>query len=80
MKYRRRDKLIKICEFDNVSKADMAKLALDNAGVESVLMGETAGVSLYHVFDDYIKLMVFESDVKRAGQILSGKEEQQGDA
>jgi hypothetical protein len=78
MKYRSREKLVRICEFDKVSDADLAKLALDSAGVESVLMGETAGVSLYHVFDDYVKLMVFESDVEHAGQILSGKEEQQG--
>ena len=73
---RRNEKLVTIAEFDNLFDADLAKLSLDNADIESVLMGEHIGVSLYHVFDTYIKLKVFESDAKRAVQLLEEKVEQ----
>ena len=73
---RRNEKLVTIAEFDNLFDADLAKLSLDNADIESVLMGEHIRVSLYHVFDTYIKLKVFESDAKRAVQLLEEKVEQ----
>lgn len=76
---RKNEKLVTVAEFANSSDADLAKLALDDAGIDSVVMGETAGVSLYHLFDHYVKLCVFKSDARQAAFILSAKENQQGD-
>lgn len=65
-------KLVTIAEYDNSMDAELAKLTLDNAGIESVIMGETVGCSLYHVFDPYVKVQVFEDDADRAKQLLEG--------
>jgi Zn-dependent membrane protease YugP len=66
-------KLITIAEYDNSMDAELAKMTLENAGIESVIVGELAGVSLYHVFDPYVKVQVFEEDADRARKLLEGE-------
>jgi Zn-dependent membrane protease YugP len=66
-------KLITIAEYDNSMDAELAKMTLENAGIESVIVGELAGVSLYHVFDPYIKVQVFDEDADRARKLLKGE-------
>ncbi|MBC8379008.1 MAG: hypothetical protein H8E62_07535 [Planctomycetes bacterium] len=76
---RKREKLVTIAEFKYASNAELAKLTLDEAGIRSVLMGETVACSFYHLADNYIKLQVFERDTKQAVQLLDQKVKQ-GDA
>jgi len=76
---RTREKLVTIAEFKYTADADLAKLTLDEAGIESIIMGETVGCSFYHLFDNYIKLQVFEKDMKDALKLLDNKCEK-GDA
>ena len=73
---RKNEKLVTIGDFKHSSNAELAKLTLDEAGIESVLMGQNVASSLHHIFDNYIKLQVFESDAKRAVQLLEEKVEQ----
>jgi hypothetical protein len=69
---RKNEKLVTISKFRSSFDADFAKLTLDNADIESVVMGAGACVSMYHVFfDQYVELKVFESDAERASQILA---------
>ncbi|MBL7215568.1 MAG: hypothetical protein ISS71_07805 [Phycisphaerae bacterium] len=75
---RKNEKLITIAEFKHASNAELAKLTLEEAGIESVVMGETVGCSFYHIVDNYIKLQVFERDAKLALQLLGEKVEQEG--
>ncbi len=74
MKYRRREKLVTIAQYKSIYDGDLAKLALDNAGIESVVMGESAGVSVFHAFVSYVKLKVFETDVEFAKEVLAKQE------
>ncbi len=63
-------KLVTVAEFDNSAEASLAKAALEDAGIESVILGEPIGSGLYPVFDTYVKVQVFEPDAERARQIL----------
>jgi hypothetical protein len=65
-------KLVTIAEYDNSMDAELAKITLDNAGIESVIMGEPIHSSLYPVFSPYVKLQVFEEDADRAKHLLEG--------
>lgn len=64
-------KLITVAEFDNSIDANLAKAILDDAGIESVVMGESIASSLYHVFDRYVKVQVFEKDADEARRLLN---------
>lgn len=66
-------KLVTIAEYDNSMDAELAKMTLENEGIETVIMGEPIGSSLYPVFDPYVKVQVFEDDADRAKQLLEGE-------
>ena len=70
---RTREKLVTVAEFKHASDAELAKLTLEEAGIDSVVMGETVGCSFYHIVDNYIILQVFERDVKQAIKLLNDK-------
>ena len=74
------EKLVKIAEFDSEFDAELAKLALDNAGIESVVFGEgISSIKPYTSTEFNIELQVFEKDVEQARQILAEKAEQGDD-
>ena len=52
--------------------AELAKMTLENAGIESVIVANWLA-SLYHVFDPYVKVQVFEEDADRARKLLEGE-------
>jgi hypothetical protein len=66
-------KLVTIAEYENSMDAELAKLALDNAGIQSVILGEPIHCSLYPVFSPYVKVQVFEEDADRARHLLEGE-------
>ena len=68
-------KLVKVAEFDNSFDAELAKVALDNAGVESVIFGEdlTANVT-FNTAIFSVEIQVMEDDAERAKQILAEME------
>ncbi len=74
MKYRRREKLVTIAQYKSIYDGGLAKLALDNAGIESVVMGESAGVSVFHACVSYVKLKVLETDAECAKEVLAKQE------
>ena len=73
------EKLVTIAEFENGFDAELAKLALDNAGINSVVLGEDIGaIKPYSSTSFNVELQVFEKDVEKAKQVLAEKT-QQGD-
>jgi hypothetical protein len=68
-------KLVTIAEFDNSFDADLAKLTLDNAGIESVVLGEDLAANVtFNTAIFNVEIQVMEDDVEKAKQVLAEKE------
>ncbi|MHC4904908.1 MAG: putative signal transducing protein [Planctomycetota bacterium] len=67
-------KLVPIAEFEGSFDAELAKLALENAGIESVVFGEDLLAVLPHINAIKVELRVFEADAERAQQVLAQME------
>jgi hypothetical protein len=67
-------KLVPIAEFEGSFDAELAKLALENAGIESVVFGEDLLAVLPHINAIKVELRVFEEDAERARQVLDEME------
>ena len=67
-------KLVPIAEFEGSFDAELAKLALENAGIESVVFGEDLLAVLPHINAIKVELRVFEADAERAQQVLAKME------
>ena len=72
------EKLVAIAEFEGSFDAELAKLALENAGIESVVFGEDLVTMLPHINAIHVELRVFDKDVERAKQVLAEKEPLEG--
>lgn len=67
--------LVTIEQFENSFDAELAKVALDDAGIESVLLGgDLVNMVTYGVPSITIELQVRQKDVERARQVLAEKE------
>jgi len=69
------EKLVTIAKFTDYSEADLAKQLLDDFGIKSVVIGEKFG--LPYPIPSQAKLQVFESQAKRAQEILESNEKQE---
>jgi hypothetical protein len=69
------DKLVTIAQFTNYTEADFAKQLLDDFGIKSVVIGEKFG--LPYPIPSQAKLQVFESQAKRAQEILESHDAQE---
>lgn len=67
-------KLVPIAEFEGSFDAELAKLALENEGIESVVFGGDLLAVLPHINAIKVELQVFEADVERAKQVLANME------
>ena len=67
-------KLVTIGEFESSFAAELAKLALDNAGIESVVLGDNLPVNLPEIEAIRIELQVFEKDAEKAKEVLAKQE------
>ena len=64
--------LVTIEEFENSYEADLAKLALDNAGIKSVILGKDLAANLtYNTAIFNVEIQVMAGDVEKAKQVLS---------
>ena len=73
------EKLVAIAEFEGSFDAELAKLALENAGIEAVVFGEDLVTMLPHINAIRVELQVFERDVKKAKQVLAERAEEGDD-
>ena len=73
------EQLVTIAKFESGFDAELAKLELDNAGIESVVLGDNLTVNLPEIELIRIELQVFEKDIERAKEILAKKMEDEGD-
>ncbi len=69
------EKLVTIATFTDYIEADLAKQLLDDFGIKSVVIGEKFG--LPYPVPSEAKLQVFESQAKRAQEILGSNEKQE---
>ncbi len=69
------EKLVTIATFTDYIEADLAKQLLDDFGIKSVVIGEKFG--LPYPIPSEAKLQVFESQAKRAQEILESNEKQE---
>ncbi len=69
------EKLVTIATFTDYIEADLAKHSLDDVGIKSVVIGEKFG--LPYPVPSEAKLQVFESQAKRAQEILESQESQE---
>lgn len=68
------EKLVKVAAFLDVNEAYLAKGLLENEGIEVLLFDEHSAVVVYTPFAvGGLRLMVKESDLARAKNILPGK-------
>lgn len=73
------EKLVTIQEFQGEFDAELAKLTLENAGIDAVVFGEDLVTNLPHINAIRVELQVFEKDVEKAKQVLAEKAEQGDD-
>ena len=76
---RENEKLVTIAKFESGFDAELAKVTLENAGIESVVFGEDLVVNMPTIEPIYIELKVFEKDADRARQVLAEKTPLEGD-
>ncbi len=69
------EKLVTIATFTDYIEADLAKQLLDDFGIKSVVIGEKFG--LPYPIPSEAELQVFESQAKRAQEILESNEKQE---
>jgi len=68
-------KLITVGEFESGFDAELAKMALENAGIRCVITGEDIGaIKPYSSTPFNVELQVFETDAGRAKEILAEQE------
>ena len=73
------EKLVTIAKFESGFDAELAKVTLENAGIESVVFGEDLVVNMPTIEPIYIELKVFEKDADLARQVLAEKTPLDGD-
>ena len=64
------DKLITIAEFDTVFEAELAKVRLDEAGINSSVLGGDLVAMMVPLQQVKVELQVLETNVDRAKEIL----------
>ena len=75
------DELVTVEQFYNEFEAGLAKIALDDNGIHSVVVGGDVNSMLPHVEDFGVELKVMAKDVEKAKAILeSQKSDSEGDA
>ena len=69
------ENLVTVAEYENSFDAELGKLALDNAGIQSVLVGQDlVGNLTYGVPSITIELQVRQRDEKQARTVLDERE------
>jgi hypothetical protein len=75
------EKLVTVAEYENSFDAELGKLALDNAEIQSVLVGQNlVGNLTYGEASIMVELQVCEADAERARQVLAEKEPLEGES
>ena len=76
---RENEKLVTIAKFESGFDAELAKVTLENEGIESVVFGEDLVVNMPTIEPIYIELKVFEKDAEQARRVLAEKTPLDGD-
>ena len=73
------DKLVTIAEFEQDYEAEMARAALEEAEIESTVVGGDLLANMPALSPIRIQIQVFERDVVRAQEILQAQPDQAQD-
>lgn len=72
------DELITVSEFDTAIEAEIAKLELENNGINSVVVGDNTATMLPNINCIKVEIKVMDSDVEKAKGILGSHGEDSG--
>ena len=67
---RENEKLVTIARYENSFDAEVARLTLDNEGIDCYLAGQELMVNMPYPNVIAVELQVFESDIERANEVL----------
>ena len=70
------DRLVTIAEYSTAFEAELAKVRLENEGIEAGIVGEDLVTNMYTIDAIKVELQVFEKDVEQAEAILATPPEQ----
>ena len=71
------DSLVTVATFLNHVEADLAKSALEAAGIESMIQSDDCGGVRPHLWMGGVQLLVRDEDAQRAIEILNAEAENQ---
>ena len=70
------DKLVTLAAFDTGFEANLAKIALENNGIRSIVVGEDLVTNMPLIDGIRVELQVFARDVDKARAILDNHQDQ----
>ncbi|HEV56777.1 MAG TPA: hypothetical protein ENN87_04680 [Phycisphaerales bacterium] len=73
------ERLVTIAEFEHDFEAEMARIALEEAGIECSVVGGDLMANMPPIEPIKIEVQVFERDAERAGQVVADAMTSAGD-
>ena len=70
------DKLVTAWEFETIIEAELAKVRLEEEGIEAIVVGEDLVAIMPAAGRIKIELQVFEKDAQKAAQIIEAIEQE----
>ncbi len=70
------DKLVTVEEFETGFEAELAKVRLEEEGIEAIVMGGELATNRGAVGPIAVELQVFEKDAQKAAQIIAAIEQE----
>ena len=65
------DKLVKIAEYETGFEAELAKVRLEEEGIEAIVVGGDLVANMPTIEVIRVELQVFEKDAEKAAQIIA---------
>ena len=74
------DKLVTAGEFETGFEAELAKVRLEEEGIEAIVVGEDLVANMPAIERIKIELQVFEKDAQKAAQIIEAIEQESSES
>ncbi len=76
---REKEPLVTVAEFENDFDAEIAKLALESAGLKVAVVGGDLMANMPPIQEVRLQVQVLAADVEKAKQVLQEMEQESGD-
>ncbi len=74
------DKLVTAGEFENGFEAELAKVRLEEEGIEAIVVGGDLVANMPAIEQFKVELQVFEKDAQKAAQIIEAIEQENAES